>query len=203
MPIGPHYLSWIICFPGKHLSSYKRDSRKLDLPFLQRFLLARAVVFLIGAAIPLPTLAHAQPQSSIQPRQQMLVADSASTEDQWFTIDNPRNQTIPVSEAKTIYLSACRVVEQEFSRTDPIRPRLRLLLGSGNDRVYYPKREIQLTKWDKYKFAQGVVILAADSLLPEDKKHSLTELAVSEAEAVVDVRKLKNLSPDAHSRPRN
>ena len=203
--LGTHYLSRIICFSGKHFSSQRRDSRKLELPFLQTFLFTRVVVLLIGAAIPLPALAHAQAQTGIQPlgRQQMLVADSASTEDQWFTIDNPRNQTIPVSEAKTIYLSACRVVEQEFSRTDRLRPRLKLLLGSGNDRVYYPKREIQLTKWDKYKFAQGVVILAADSLLPEDKKHSLTNLAVSEAEAVVDVRELKNLNPDAHSRPRN
>ena len=129
--------------------------------------------------------------------------NTISSEDSLFAIDNPRNQPIPVSEAKTIYLSACRVVEQEFSRTDPIRPRLRLLLGSETDRVYYPKREIQLTKWDKYKFAQGVVMLATDSMLPQDKKFELSKLALVEAETVVDVRDLKNSGTPLRARPRN
>jgi hypothetical protein len=70
---------------------------------------------------------------------------------------------------------------------------LKLLIGSESDRVYFPKHEIQLKKWDKYKFAQGVVMLAADALLSPDKKISLTRLAVSEAESTVDVHELKSV----------
>jgi hypothetical protein len=120
-----------------------------------------------------------------------------------LTIYNPRNRTVPVSEAQTIYLSACKVVEQEFSRTGPVRPRLRLFVGSDADRVYYPRREIQLTKWDKFKFAQGVVILATDSLLPNAKKYSLSKLALVEAEGVVDVRELKDGGTPLAAGPQN
>ena len=154
-------------------------------------------MFLVGAASP--TLAYAQLQSNTQQldHQETASGDSPSAED-LFPIDNPRNQTMPVSEAKTIYLSACRVVEQAFGRTDPIRPRLKLRIGSESDRVYFPKREIQLKKWDKYKFAQGVVMLAADALLSQDKKISLTRLAVSEAEGTVDVHDLKSVPTLLH-----
>lgn len=72
------------------------------------------------------------------------------------------------------------------------------MLGSEADRVYYAKREIQLRKWDKYKFAQGVVILAAEALLTQDEKFSLTGMAVTEAEATVDVRQLKGSPPFPH-----
>jgi hypothetical protein len=171
----------------------ERRFSKLVLSLLPPFFLIRIAVFLIGTAIPYPTLAHAQSETTAQDldHRQVVSGESRSVDDRLFTIYNPRNQAIPVSEAKTIYLSACKVVEQEFSRTDPIRPRLRLFLGSDIDRVYYPKREIQLTKWDKFKFAQGVVILATDSLLPDEKKYSLSKLALVEAESVVDVRELK------------
>ena len=110
---------------------------------------------------------------------------------------------MPYPEAQMIYLSSCRVVEQEFSRSSPVRPRLSLLLGSDSDRVYYPKREIQLRKWDKYKFAEGVVILAVDSLLPADAKVSLSKLAVTEADSIVDVRELKISRNSLRAAPRN
>jgi hypothetical protein len=135
--------------------------------------------------------------------QEFVSGESSSPLDGFFTIHNPHNQTLSYPEAETIYLSACRVVEQQFSRADPVRPRLSLLLGSENDRVYYPKREIQLRKWDKYKFAEGVVILAVDSLLPADAKLSLSKVAVSEAETMVDVRELKINRNSLRAAPRN
>lgn len=155
----------------------------------------RVIAFLLGTLSPVAM--YSQSHSNVE---QSGDEQTSPGEVTWagaslFAIDNPRNQAVPVSEAKTIYLSACRVVEQEFGRTDPIRPRLTLLLGSDSDRVYYPKHEIQLTKWDKYKFAQGVVMLAADALLPDDKRILLTRLAVVEAESTVDVRELKGIPP--------
>jgi hypothetical protein len=190
--MGAGYLARIIDFLSGRFSSHRINTHKRNIQSLRKFLLVRVAMFLVGAASP--NLAYAQLQRNTQQldHQEIVSGDSPSAEDS-FPIDNPRNQTIPVSEAKTIYLSACRVVEQEFGRTDPIRPRLKLLIGSESDRVYFPKHEIQLKKWDKYKFAQGVVMLAADALLPQEKKISLTKLAVSEAEGTVDVHELKTV----------
>jgi hypothetical protein len=192
--MGLVYLARIMNFPSKHLCSIGAISSKHRIQSLKKYLLVRIAVLLLGA--PSPTLAYAQLQSESRQidHQETASIDSPSAKD-LFLIDNPRKQTMPVSEAKTIYLAACRVVEQEFARTDPIRPRLKLLIGSETDRVYFPKREIQLKKWDKYKFAQGVVMLAADALLSQDKKISLTKLAVSEAESTVDIRDLKSSPP--------
>jgi hypothetical protein len=110
----------------------------------------------------------------------------------FFRIRNPRNQTVSDAEVQTIYLSACKVVEKEFSRNEPVRPRLTLLLGADTNSLDYPKHEIRLKKWDKYNFAQGVVLLALNDLVPEYKKISLSKLAVLEADSTVDVRLLKS-----------
>jgi len=110
----------------------------------------------------------------------------------FLKISNPRNQAVPDAEALNIYLSACQLVEKEFSRSEPVRPHLTVFLGADKDSVYYPKREIRLKKWNKYKFAQGVVLLALDDLMPEDKTLSLSKLAVLEVDSTVDVRLLKS-----------
>ena len=82
-------------------------------------------------------------------------------------------------------------------------PRLTLVLGADQDRLYFPNREIQLKKWDKYEFAQGVVLLAVNDMLPEEKKDSLSKLALLEAESTVDVRELKGGRGLLHAGPRN
>lgn len=124
-------------------------------------------------------------------REKASSGDSASGEGGLFTIDNPRSQPVPYAETRALYLSACKVVEQEFARTDPIRPQVTLVLGASIDGVNYPKHEIQLTKWDKYQFAQGVVLLAVGEILPHDMRISLTRLAVLEAESTVGIDELK------------
>jgi hypothetical protein len=225
------------------------------MPWLQRFLRVRIAVCVLSAAIPSPSLAHAQSRTtefvrfykgihwgdatlppgdyvitslyvkntgavltfsapnsqppsgnSVTPdagRRDAVSADAPPEDGGLFTIHSARNQTAPYGEAQTIYLSACRVVEQEFNRTEPIRPRLTLLLGSDGDRVYYPKREIRLKKWDKYKFAEGVVILAVEGLLPQEKKSSLSNLAVLTADSTVDVSELKRSRTPLRAGPRN
>lgn len=120
-----------------------------------------------------------------------------------FPVRNPRNQAMPYAQAETIYLSACRVVEQEFRRTEPLRPRLTLVLGANRDALYYPNREIQLKKWNDYRFAQGVVLLAVEDMLPKDKQILLTKLAVLEAESTVDVRELRGGRGLLNAGPRN
>jgi hypothetical protein len=254
-PTGPGHLAQIARFLSTRFSSHRTGSGKLEIQSLQKFLLVRSALFLLGAAIPSPTLAQAQPQAAAvfhfskevhwggavlppgdyvitsldvkntgavltfatpnsQPQspnsgaqglapQEVVSGDSPSANGGFFTIHNPRNQTVPYPEVQAIYLSACKVVEQEFSRVNPIRPRLTLLLGAGKDRVYYPEREIQLTKWDKLQFAQGVVLLAVADMVPKEEQVSLTKLAVFVADSTVDVRELKGNRTLAHAGPRN
>src|SRR4029077_17706033 len=87
-------------------------------------------------------------------------------------------------------------------RTDPVRPRLTLVLGADTDNLYYPTREIRLKKWDKYQFAQGVVLLAVNDMLPSDMRISLTRLAVTEAESTVEVNDLKSSRTPPYAGPR-
>jgi hypothetical protein len=80
--------------------------------------------------------------------------------------------TIPVKakppqmaeEAREIYLAACATVQQEFGRTHPLSPKVTLVLGAEKDGVFTQKGEVQLRKWDRYLFAQGVVILLSANL---------------------------------------
>jgi hypothetical protein len=150
----------------------------------------RTVLTFAAANAPAPTQAPG-PGAQDLARPSAISGDSAVGDSGFFTIFNPRNQALPYGEAQALYLSACKVVEQEFSRTDPIRPRVTLILGAERDAIYYPKREIHLMKWDKYQFAQGVVVLAVNEMLPADMRISLTKLAVLEAESTVSVDQLK------------
>lgn len=129
--------------------------------------------------------------------------DPAASDAALISIINPHSQAVPSVEAEAIYISACKVVEQEYGRVDPVRPHVKLVLGADKEGVYYPNREIRLTKWDKYRFAQGVVVLAADELLTRDKRISLTQLAVSAAESTVDVDQLKNERDHNSGMPQN
>lgn len=86
---------------------------------------------------------------------------------------------------------------------NPMRPRVTLVLGTSSTVVYYPTREIQLAKWDKYEFAQGVVLLAIENLLPLEERLSLTKLAVLQAESSISVNDLKAARTSQHSQPQN
>jgi hypothetical protein len=250
-PTGPIHLARIARFLCTRFFLHGTGSGKLEIRSLQKFLLVRSAVLLLGALIPPPTLAQTQsvfhfskevhwgdavlpPGDYVitsldvkntgavltfathngQARsansgekelalQEVVSSESPSADRGLFTIHNPRNQTVPYAKAQTIYLSACRVVGQEYSRTEPLRPRLTLLLGAAKDLLYYPNREIQLKKWDDYKFAQGVVMLAVNDMFPEDKKYSLSNLALLEAESTVDVSEFKSSRTRLRAGPRN
>ena len=110
----------------------------------------------------------------------------------FITILSPDHQSIPSAEAEKVYLSACEVVQREFSRSDVLRPRLTLLLGASKNQLNFATREIQLKQWDKYRFAEGVVALALDDLTPLKERLRLRDLAIFGADTTVDVCELKN-----------
>jgi hypothetical protein len=110
----------------------------------------------------------------------------------FFTILNPDHEKISIAETEKIYLSACEAVEREFDRSDPVRPRLTLMLGASEDFLRYQTREVLLKKWDKYLFAEAVVGLAMNDLASPGERVRLSKLAVSQADATVDLCQLKN-----------
>jgi hypothetical protein len=92
------------------------------------------------------------------------------------------------SDAETVYISACSAVEREFRISRPLKPQVTLVIGANQNRAYLDTREIRLTKWDPYLFAQGVVIFAFEDLLPEGERMAVAKRAVTWADSTVDAK---------------
>jgi hypothetical protein len=111
---------------------------------------------------------------------------------QYITIFNPNRDKISVEEIEKVYLGACEAVEKEYNRPAPIRPHLILRLGGDGNLLRYPMREVQLKKWDEYRFADAVVELALHDMVSREDRVRLRDIAVSEAGATVNVCELKD-----------
>jgi hypothetical protein len=83
-----------------------------------------------------------------------------------LTIDNKHKKRVSTPEAEKIYSSACSVVQREFGFRHALHPQVGLVLGADKNEVWFAGREIRLTKSDRYTFAQGVVWLAFEDLMP-------------------------------------
>ena len=94
------------------------------------------------------------------------------------------------SDAESVYLSACSAVEREFRISRPVRPQLTLVIGADENRAYWSTREITLTTWDPYLFAQGVVIFAFEDLLPDGERLAVAKRAVTWADSTVEAKRL-------------
>ena len=105
-------------------------------------------------------------------------------------IDSKHKEEVSTPEAEKIYFSACSVVREEFNVKRPILPRIKLVLGAEKNEVGFDHREIRLTRWDPYLFAQGVVMLAFADLLPGDRKIAMTKRAMNWADATVEIERL-------------
>ena len=109
----------------------------------------------------------------------------------YVTILNPNHEKISLDEVEKVYLRVCETIEREFHRPAEVRPRLVLRLGGSVDVLRYPMGEIQLRKWDQYRFADGVLDLAMHSMLPPEERARLSNIAVRAAAATVSVCELK------------
>ena len=92
------------------------------------------------------------------------------------------------ADAEKIYFSACLAVEREFRISRTIRPQVTLVVGADKNGAYWGPREIRLTKWDPYLFAQGVVMFAFEELLPEGERTTVAKRAVTWADSTVESR---------------
>lgn len=96
-----------------------------------------------------------------------------------------------VNQAQDIYRAACATVQQEFGRAYPLNPKVVLVLGAEVDGVLRDKNEVRLRKWDRYLFAQGVIILAFGELMPREQKLTMAKRAVNWADATVSVQQMQ------------
>ena len=117
----------------------------------------------------------------------LLLLTTVSAAQDGLTVRNDANQKWPSAEAEKIYLSACAVVQREFGASRELRPRVTLVLGTNknNEGLFFNSREIRLAKWDRYMFAQGVVWLAFEDLMPQDQLLLVSKRAVAWANATV------------------
>ncbi len=111
---------------------------------------------------------------------------------EYLTIINPNREKLSLDEVEKVYLSACEAVEREFNRAAAIRPRLVLRLGSTDGVLRYPMREIQLKKWDQYRFAEAVVDVALHDMVSMEDRIRLGNVAVQKAGATVNICELKS-----------
>ena len=107
-----------------------------------------------------------------------------------LTIDNRHKERLSTSEAEKIYSSACSVVEREFDIKHPLHPQVRLVLGADKNEIWLVGREIRLTKWNPHAFAQGVVWLAFEDLMPWQQRLTIAKRAVTWADSTVEIERL-------------
>ena len=121
----------------------------------------------------------------------VLALTTACSAQDGLTVQNRGNQKWPAAEAEKIYRSACAVVQHEFGRTLPLAPPVMLVVGADKNVISFTGREIRLTKWDRRAFAQGVVWLAFEDLMPSQERLAMTTRALNWADSTVEVEQLE------------
>jgi hypothetical protein len=120
----------------------------------------------------------------------MLVLATTCFAQEGFTVRTNGKQEWPAAEAQKIYFSACLVVQQEFGANRAVRPQFTLILGAAKNEVNADHKEVRLTKWDRFLFAQGAIMLAFEELMSEQQKTSMVKRAVNWADSTIEVKQL-------------
>lgn len=119
-----------------------------------------------------------------------MVLGTSCIAQEGLTIQHRSKEKVQEAEVQKLYVSACAVVRQEFHDSHLNNPAVTLVVGADKDEMVSQEREIRLVRWNPYLFAQGVVMLAFQDLLPVERKVSMTTRAVSQAGASVAVQQL-------------
>jgi len=65
------------------------------------------------------------------------------------------------------------------------------VLGADKNEVWFTGRQIRLTKWNRDAFAQGVVWLAFEDLMPSQQRLAIAAREVNWADSTVEVEQRK------------
>jgi hypothetical protein len=130
-----------------------------------------------------------------------------SSSDGSFSVRQARHANLSLTpaqmrEAESLYQSACLVVRHDCptGAGEFYPPHFTVVIGADSNEVHgnivpskkaHSQPEIWLKKWNPMVFAEGVVVLAFDQLLTEDRVAQLRNRAVRYSRAAVDVSNLK------------
>jgi len=121
----------------------------------------------------------------------ILLVTSCGAAQENLTLPLKTMQPQQATEARSVYIAACATVQQEFRQSRMLNPKVTLVLGAEKDGLMWDKREVRLRKWDRYLFAQGVVRLAFDELMPSQEAVTMAKRALNWADATVNVQQLQ------------
>ena len=121
----------------------------------------------------------------------VLTLATASWTQEGFTIDGNGKNRLAAAEAQKIYDATCAAVEREFGLHRTVRPQFKLVLGAARSSVDFDHRELKLAKWNRYLFAQGVVMLAVQEMMPPKQRAEIAIRAVTWADSTIDVQQLR------------
>ena len=123
------------------------------------------------------------------------LAQSSSTG--LFSVHHAKHTNFSLSpaqmrEAESLYQNACAVVQRDF-HTEQLHPQIEITIGTDRNEVHVRavRAEIWMTKWDPVVFAQGVVVLAFDQLLTNDRIQQLGSRAIRYSSSTLDVAGFK------------
>jgi hypothetical protein len=119
-------------------------------------------------------------------------AFSKSPTQVFSTFLNLGSENVSFGEIEKVYLAVCGAIKREYSRSTPIRPRLIVHLRASQNLLHYPGREVWLTKWGRYRFADALVDIALREMISPQDKLRPSNLAVTQASATVSLCELKN-----------
>lgn len=106
-----------------------------------------------------------------------------------LTIDNKHKERVSTPEAEKIHSSACSVVQREFGLGTRSIHRSDSFWGR-QERGMVCRTRIRLTKWDRHTFAQGVVWLAFEDLMPSQQRLTIAKRAVTWADSTAEIERL-------------
>ena len=119
-----------------------------------------------------------------------LAGISWAANDVGLTVTVNGHQKYPAAEAEKIYNSSCAAVKQDFGDSKAMCPNVVLILGAEQDGVDLIRGRVLLTKWDRGLFAEGVVMLTFQKLLPVDRTLTLAKRALHWADATIEISQL-------------
>lgn len=119
----------------------------------------------------------------------VLSLGASSLAQEELAIRSKGNHKLP-PDAEKIYVTSCAAVEREFRTGRTLRPPVTLVLGTRDNGADLGKKEIRLSEWNPYLFAQGVVAIAFDELLPASERMAVARRAVIWADSTVEAKSL-------------
>lgn len=116
-----------------------------------------------------------------------LLLTTACRAQSFHIIQAAGNQQVPPAEADKIYQSAIAAVRREFGGVRSVDTQITVVVGADTNQAVWDKREVRLTKWDPYLFAQGIVIFAFEDLMTTDRRLAIAKRALTWTDSTVNV----------------